>query len=126
MCADPTQRTVLVVDDDEDIRFALSRIVSKLGHKIVTADSAGDAEIQLSGNSIDIIFTDVNMETPLSGEQLLKKSSALFPLIPVIMMSSDMSSKREQTFRSLGAKDCLQKPLFADSFKEIIDQFCSR
>jgi len=124
MCADPLKRTVLIVDDDEDIRFALSRIVSKLGHRTVTADSADEAEKMLTGNLIDIIFTDVNMEAPLSGERLLEKTGVSFPLIPVIMMSSDMSSGRKHKFQSLGAMQCLQKPFFSDTCKAVIDRFC--
>lgn len=124
MYAEPFQRTVLIVDDDEDTRFAISRMVTRQGLRILTAGSAGEAEKQLSRYAIDMMFTDVNMETRRSGEKLLAHSSASYPLIPVIMMSCTMSSKKEHMFRSLGARECLEKPIFTDTCKAIIDRFC--
>jgi CheY-like chemotaxis protein len=85
---------VLVVEDEESVRQALSRILENFGHDTVLAKDAveGLAKFKESGN-FDIILTDLSLPGP-SGLDLAANAKALRPEIPVILLSGwDISEK---------------------------------
>jgi signal transduction histidine kinase len=63
--------TILVVEDEEDVRSSTCGILSALGYHVLQAcDAAGAVEIIESGRPIDLVFTDVIMPGPVSSLQL--------------------------------------------------------
>lgn len=63
--------TILVVEDEDDVRSSTSGILSALGYEVLEAENAAvAAEIIESGRHIDLVFTDVIMPGPVSSLQL--------------------------------------------------------
>jgi len=63
--------TILVVEDEEDVRSSTCGILSALGYEVLEAgDAAQAAAIIESGRHIDLVFSDVIMPGPLSSLQL--------------------------------------------------------
>jgi CheY-like chemotaxis protein len=80
---------VLVVDDDEQGRRAIVRMVSRLGHRTLEAVSAFDAlDVIASGEHIDIVVCDVIMPG-FSGLELLEALRRVARKVAVIMVSGD-------------------------------------
>ena len=50
---------VLIVDDQDDLRFTLSKIVEKQGYSVTTAASGADALDVLRSSVIDMVFLDI-------------------------------------------------------------------
>src|SRR6185437_3331352 len=80
--------TVLVVEDDEDVRAAAIEMLSDLGYRVLKAKDAQSAlAIVESGVPIDLLFTDVVMPGPLRSPELARKAQERLPNIAVLFTS---------------------------------------
>ena len=80
--------TILVVEDDEEVRATVSDLLRELGYKVLTAKDAGSAlPILESGVRVDLLFTDVVMPGPLRSPELARKAKERLPSIGVLFTS---------------------------------------
>jgi len=82
------KKSILVVDDESEIRDSLAELLQTVGYETVSANSAKQAFAMLSTASIDLVLTDIRMPE-VNGFALKKmiKESENFKDIPVIFMS---------------------------------------
>jgi len=121
------RETVLVVEDDEQVRAATIRILERLGYRPLTAETVGDALLlceQYEG-PIEVLLTDVVMPR-MNGRDLAQRMQALRPGLRVLYMSgytADVIVERG----SLGEGErLLDKPFseeeLARALRAVIDQ----
>lgn len=80
--------TVLVVEDDEDVRSTVVETLSDLGYRVLKAKDAQSAlAIIESGVPIDVLFTDVVMPGPLQSPELARQARQRLPDIAVLFTS---------------------------------------
>jgi PAS domain S-box-containing protein len=80
--------TILVVEDDEEVRTTVVEMLSDLGYRVLKAKDAQSAlAIVESGVPIDILFTDVVMPGPLRSTELARKARERLPSIAVLFTS---------------------------------------
>lgn len=80
--------TVLVVEDDPEVRATVVDMLNELGYCVLNAPDAQSAlAIVLSGVSIDLLFTDVVMPGPLRSPELARQAKAAQPSIEVLFTS---------------------------------------
>jgi CheY-like chemotaxis protein len=80
--------TILVVEDDDDVRTTVVELLSDLGYKVLRArDAASGLAIIESGMPIDLLFTDVVMPGPLKSHEMAKRAQARLPGLPVLYTS---------------------------------------
>jgi signal transduction histidine kinase/CheY-like chemotaxis protein len=80
--------TVLVVDDEADIRENVAAMLAGLGYRILTAASADEARALLGRHArIDLLFTDVIMPGVTSSTQLAELARTAHPAIQVLFTS---------------------------------------
>ena len=80
--------TVLVVEDDEDVRLTAVEMLADLGYRVLRAKDARSAfAIVESGVPIDLLFTDVVMPGPMRSPELARKAKARLPNISVLFTS---------------------------------------
>lgn len=109
----PGERTlVLVVDDERINREILSRMLSRNGHDVLTADSGEAVLERLEEQLPDLVLLDVIM-SGISRFDVLKTIRSRYPdgALPVIMVTAE--AERENVVRAFteGANDYLTKPL---------------
>lgn len=100
--------TVLLVDDDETIRDALSEFLSE-EYVCHTAETAEKAFTRLEDDVYDVVLTDISMPG-LSGLELLGHVRQKFPNTPVIIISGISDQEHARGLIQLGAFDFLIKP----------------
>jgi CheY-like chemotaxis protein len=80
--------TVLVVEDDEDVRLTAVEMLTDLGYRVLKARDAQSAfAIVESGVPIDLLFTDVVMPGPMRSPELARKAKERLPNIAVLFTS---------------------------------------
>lgn len=80
--------TVLVVEDDEEVRATVVEMLADLGYNVVKAPDADAALIIVeSGMPIDILFTDVVMPGTLKSPELARRARERLPNIAVLFTS---------------------------------------
>jgi PAS domain S-box-containing protein len=80
--------TVLVAEDDADVRSTVVDMLSELGYRVLQAKDAQSAlTVVESGVPIDLLFTDVVMPGPLRSPELARKVRERLPTIAVLFTS---------------------------------------
>jgi signal transduction histidine kinase len=78
--------TILIVDDDTDVRNFISALLNTHGYKVISCGSAEDALKKLYNERIDVVLTDIVMPK-VSGTALLEKVRDKTSEVPVILMT---------------------------------------
>ena len=102
--------TILVVDDEKDIREALGGVLSDEGYEVVHAKSGEDAMAALGASQVDIVLLDIWMPG-IDGVETLTRIKSDHPHIPVIMISGHGNIETAVKTTKLGAYDFIEKPL---------------
>jgi PAS domain S-box-containing protein len=80
--------TILVVEDDEDVREIAVSLLSELGYQVLTArDAASALTVVESGVPIDLLFTDVVMPGPLRSPELARRAKESLPDLAILFTS---------------------------------------
>jgi EAL domain-containing protein (putative c-di-GMP-specific phosphodiesterase class I)/FixJ family two-component response regulator len=72
------QRTLLVVDDEENIVASLRRLLRRDGYHIITAHSGQQGLQRLAENDVDVIISDQRMPG-MTGVEFLRRAKELYP-----------------------------------------------
>jgi CheY-like chemotaxis protein len=87
----PTLKTnLLIVDDDAELRFLLSAVLTQSGYRVRAAEDGFSALAEIRAEMPDVILSDLYM-LGMSGFELLSVVRRRFPALPVIAMSSAFS-----------------------------------
>lgn len=79
-------RTLLLVDDEDNIVAALKRLLRRDGYRIVTAASAAEGLQRLAEHEVDVIVSDQRMPG-MTGVEFLHRAKALYPQTVRIVLS---------------------------------------
>ncbi len=109
-----TKARILVVDDEESIRYTFQNFLADEGYEVYTADSYASALSQLSGVRYDLIFADVKLGGR-TGIDLLHKLNESNHNCPIIMVTGYPNIDTASDSVRLGAFDYLSKPVRQDT-----------
>lgn len=101
--------TVLVVEDDLDLREALADTLELAGCRVLQAPSAEEALNIIPAQALDMVVSDINMGA-MDGLQLLKEIRGRFPQLPVLLITAYGSISASVEAIREGAVDYLVKP----------------
>ncbi|HEV2519103.1 MAG TPA: response regulator [Thermoplasmata archaeon] len=110
---------LLVVDDDEVFRQALSEILTEDGHQVTTAPSVAKAIPELERNDFDVVLTDLKMPRE-SGMTLLRTVRERWPETLVAMVTGFASVDSAVEAMKLGAFDYLRKPFDVEQVRRLL------
>ena len=105
--------TILLVEDDREMRLLLEDELRAAGYAVVSAASAGEALERLSHHPVDIVVTDLVM-SGMKGDELLVRVRAGYPGIPVVIMTAFGSIESAVEAMRLGAYHYVTKPFHMD------------
>jgi PAS domain S-box-containing protein len=84
----PAAATILIVEDDPDVREMIVGILSDLGYQTLVATNGPEALAILNrDHSIDLLFTDIVMPAGMSGTDLARQASRLRPDLKILLSS---------------------------------------
>jgi EAL domain-containing protein (putative c-di-GMP-specific phosphodiesterase class I)/CheY-like chemotaxis protein len=82
----PRERTLLLVDDEENIVASLKRSLRRGGYRILTANSAAEGLQRLTEHEVDVIVSDQRMPA-MTGVEFLRRAKVLYPETVRIVLS---------------------------------------
>jgi DNA-binding response OmpR family regulator len=102
--------SILVVDDEENLRRTLALILQREGYTVMTAASIKEARGCLEAGSYDLVFLDLKLPDA-SGLTLLPEMRSQYPDMPVLILTAhDKLGVALEAVRG-GARDYLLKPV---------------
>jgi two-component system, response regulator, stage 0 sporulation protein F len=113
------QKRILVVDDEENARIALSKILAREGYEVASAGNGYEALNYLRGKEVELIITDINMPE-MNGLSFLRELSKSHPDSNVIMVTAYGEVESYIEAMNLGAFEYINKPVRIDELKKII------
>jgi CheY-like chemotaxis protein len=109
----PTTATILVVEDNADVRHVAVRQLLELGYEVIEAENADTALTVLrQARPIDILFTDVIMPGAMTGDLLAREARRLRPELRVLFASGFAEASIQNGSRSpdIHGERILSKP----------------
>lgn len=125
MSLDKHMSTILIVDDDEEIRYSLSRVLGSRGYAIETAASGEDGiEKVKAGLRPDLILMDVRMGG-ISGIETLQHMRSASSSLQIVLMTAFGTAQTAIEAMKFGAYDYIMKPFDVDRVIEIAEKAIS-
>ncbi len=79
-------QSVLIIDDEPDVRDAVERVLARAGYSVRTAESAADALAELERMPADVVITDIIMPK-INGVQAIELIRKAFPSVRIVAIS---------------------------------------
>ena len=116
--------TLLIADDEINILKGLKLAFEDEGYDVMTAENGLDAWNAINKNSIDLVITDLRMPG-MDGYELLKKISAAYPTLPVIVLTGHGTIETAVETMRDGAVDFFTKPVDLDKLLLVVKKSIS-
>ncbi len=107
---------VLIIDDDDDVVYTLSRLVKEMGHEVDHAFTIKDGLSKILPSAFDLILLDVNLPDG-SGLDIISDIMNVSDHIQVIIMTAFSDSDGATLAIESGAWDYVEKPASPKKFK---------
>ncbi len=112
---------VLIVDDQEDLRFSLSKVVKKQGYEVLSAANGSDALELLRSTIFDLVFLDIGLPD-IDGIKLIESIKEIASDIDIVMLTGRNDAKTAVEALRAGAVDYIVKPFELLEFKAILNR----
>lgn len=109
---------ILIIDDEESIRFTFEDFFSDEGYEVATAGNYDEALTMIDESDFDLIFADINL-TGKTGIDILREIRIRNLNCPVVMITGTPDFDTASDALRLGAFDYVSKPVQLDSLMHI-------
>ena len=118
----PLYGTILIADDDADIRDILKDTLASLGARIITAADGQECLNRIETDAPDLVLLDI-MLPDINGKEVCQRVRADDTLeqVKIICISGMVEQDKVADLRAAGADDFMQKPFTID---KLVDRAC--
>jgi two-component system cell cycle sensor histidine kinase/response regulator CckA len=119
--------TLLLVDDEPEVRRVTANILERLGYLVITADD-GVAALETwerNRERVRLVLLDVRMPR-LDGAETLRRLRKLSPALPVVIVSGFGADRDLQTIREIGVQGVVEKPFTVAELSEAVARALER
>jgi DNA-binding response OmpR family regulator len=117
--------SILVVDDEGQIRFILKRVLEDVGHEVRLASNGNEAIISHNQQPADLILTDLMMPEMEGLETIMELRRKLRSKVKIIAMSGGASTNLVGA-RMLGADAVIAKPFDISELLQTVQDMLER
>ena len=119
------KKTVLVVDDEKNIRLTFSETMTQMGFDTRTASNGEEALTKMQGAEFDLVLLDLRMPG-MDGIEVLRRIRERYPKVRVIMITAHGTVESAVEAMKFGAVDFIQKPCTPDEIRELVGKVMER
>lgn len=116
--------TIMVVEDDDELRDALCDTLRLAGYLVRQASDGADALKLLADTSVDLLISDIQMPN-MDGHSLLKKLKQKHPDVPVMLMTAYGTIQQAVDAMRDGAVDYMVKPFEAEVLVNMVSRYAA-
>ena len=110
---------ILIVDDEKNIRIALSTALEAMRHEVVTVSNSAAALQELKRAAFDVVLLDLRLSQE-SGLDLLEEILVSSPRVAVVLVTAYASVETAVEAMRRGAFDYLPKPCTPDQLRQVL------
>jgi DNA-binding NtrC family response regulator len=119
------KKTILIVDDEKNIRLTLSATLESVGLQTDTAVNGEEALEKIGQQDYDLMLLDIKMPG-MDGIAVLAETRKIHPKMPVIMITAHGTIENAVEAMKLGAVDFIQKPFAPKEIRELVTKVLER
>ena len=116
---------VLVVDDEENARIGLKKLLALDGFQVAAVANGYEALEHLEQHPVDLVITDINMPE-MNGLVFLRELNRDYPAVNVIMVTAYGGVESYLEAMNLGAFEYLNKPVRLEELKAVMERIFNR
>ncbi|HEY3174204.1 MAG TPA: sigma-54 dependent transcriptional regulator [Candidatus Polarisedimenticolia bacterium] len=105
----PSAKSILIVDDDKDLRSILGDILADEGYHVLLCESGEKALERLQKDDVNLVLTDLKMPG-MGGHRLFEDCTRRWPHIPVVILTAHGTVDEALSMIRQGAYDYIAKP----------------
>jgi FixJ family two-component response regulator len=120
-----TRAIIYVVDDDDDFRIAVTRLLEAGGYKFALYKSGEQLLENLPGKEAGCVLLDMRMPE-LDGLELQKRLKEIASILPIVFLTGHGSVQNSEQAIKAGAEDVLTKPVSKTTLFDAIDRALAR
>ena len=113
------QITILIVEDDQDLRESLATALRDEGYHVIWAQDADEAIASVKAHKVNIVFMDICLPD-MNGVEVYKAIKKIQPAATTVMMTGFFVQDLVDAAISAGAYDILYKPFTMDDILKMI------
>lgn len=119
------KRTILVVDDNGDVRRLVKKVLEMSGYMVQEADSGESAVSMAENDSPDLILMDIRLPGKLNGLEATRqlKENPRTQLIPVVALTASVMARDQKQALEAGCTGFIGKPLDIRTLPEMVEKF---
>lgn len=110
---------ILIVDDEENARIGLSKLLSQEGYQVDSVANGFEALEFLSKQRVNLVISDINMPK-MNGLAFLRELHQNYPSTHVIMITAYGGVESYLEAMNLGAFEYIHKPVKLDELKSVM------
>lgn len=118
-------KKILVVDDEENARLGLSKLLGQEGYEVETVANGYEALDFLRRQKVNLVISDINMPE-MNGLTFLRELHRQYPSTEVIMITAFGEVESYLEAMNLGAFEYIHKPVKLDELKSVMHKIFSR
>lgn len=113
-------KTILVVDDDAQLRHALKEAISRMGYRVIPAEDPHDALRKLDEVSVSMIVTDMKMPG-MDGVEFIREARRKVGVMPILVITGYATIENAVNAMKEGACEYLMKPFSFDTLTKAVE-----
>jgi DNA-binding response OmpR family regulator len=116
----------LVIDDEERIRYFLSKTLERVGYVVVTASSGEEALDLLRSTAFDVAIVDLNLGGQVDGLKVLEAIRWRWPGMAAVILTAHGSLESAMAAIREGVDDYLLKPAKPEQVRQAVQRALER
>ena len=112
---------VLVVEDEPDMRTSYDRLLSRLGYRVIQADSCRQGLAIIEAEPLALVVSDLRLRDG-SGLDIVAAARSAPRRVPSIVVTGFLSPESRRAALASGASGFLAKPFAAADFTALVRQ----
>ncbi len=120
-----TKPSILIIDDEKNIRTILRQCLELAGYQVTVAINGYEGLEKLTNEEVQLVLLDMMMPG-MNGLETLRRIRDLKPKLPVVMITAHGTIENAVETLKLGAVDYLRKPFTPDEIRNVCADVLSR